>query len=1016
VKSRRRIGVISAGLLPLLFLLAFAVELSAQSDAFSDRPSVENLQLTAKDAYTWTRGQTSIIQLQGAVSIQMEHRLLQADSAVVWITPRPSALLEEQDAQIVLIGHASLSQDQIKRTGPYLLVNAVIRGSVRVTAETRLSRDLSESDLYRHADALRTSQGPLASGIHIAPTSRPSTGPATALIRPLTAISGQWQHLETIKTPDGKITVILSGGVSLNYNQLQAPKGATTAPSRAPKAKIEFQGDTAVLFTNLTSFQQITSHLSAPQAAEAIYLEGNAHIDYTPQEGKVQGEQRLEARRVYYELATDRAILSDAVFHTTDPKTQLPILIRADTIHQLARDEFDAEGVQLTSSQFQTPSISIAADKAYIHRIVSVTPDEPNETYFEADSVTLQAFNVPFFYFPSASGEFPNNVITLRGLAFGGSRRFGPSVRTEWGLFESLGAKHPRTLDATYNLDYFGDRGPAAGFNADYAGGFVTEESKDPINFTGSLRSFFIHDEGTDEFGGLRPDIKPPEQTRGNILWSHQQFLPENWQIQLHAGYFSDATFLEEWNRSDWYSNVPYNLSGYAKHQHDSEAFTILGVYNPNKSVSNVDQLQEQFDVDRLPELTYHRIGDNLGDTDLTLFSDNSVDALEFHRAHADLVNQSLQYPAKGGVMGPPKPNDLKIQNEVGLPSQGFAGASFDPKVPDTTTYRGDLREELDYPFALGQFRLVPYVMGRYIPYSQTIDHFVPGKNLAVGDGSATNRFFGGGGARLTTAFWAVDDDVQSDMFDLHRLRHVIEPEVHVFSSAQTVDRTNLLIYDEDVDGINDISAAQIALRQRWQTQRGGPGRWRSVDFVTLNVEADLFANKPPENELRPAAFRGLFFDSLPEASVPRDSINADATWRISDTTVFLADESFNTDKQKLALISGGIAVRRDPHIAFFIGDRYIDELHSNIITSAVSYELSHKYTLLLSQSFDTVNSQTVGSTFGVLRKFDAFYVVVSIFYDGRQKDSGVSFSIVPNGFSAGVGNQAFQSVFTPQQ
>ena len=73
----------------------------------------------------------------------------------------------------------------------------------------------------------------------------------------------------------------------------------------------------------------------------------------------------------------------------------------------------------------------------------------------------------------------------------------------------------------------------------------------------------------------------------------------------------------------------------------------------------------------------------------------------------------------------------------------------------------------------------------------------------------------------------------------------------------------------EPIDAINDISAAQIALRQRWQTKRGGPGRWRSVDFFTFNVEGNFFANQPDDDELAPTRFRGLFFDSLPEASIP---------------------------------------------------------------------------------------------------------------------------------------------------
>jgi len=53
---------------------------------------------------------------------------------------------------------------------------------------------------------------------------------------------------------------------------------------------------------------------------------------------------------------------------------------------------------------------------------------------------------------------------------------------------------------------------------------------------------------------------------------------------------------------------------------------------------------------------------------------------------------------------------------------------------------------------------------------------------------------------------------------------------VTVFTSAQTLSRDHFFQYDEPIDEINDISAVQIALHQRWQTKRGGPGRWARND------------------------------------------------------------------------------------------------------------------------------------------------------------------------------------------
>jgi len=40
------------------------------------------------------------------------------------------------------------------------------------------------------------------------------------------------------------------------------------------------------------------------------------------------------------------------------------------------------------------------------------------------------------------------------------------------------------------------------------------------------------------------------------------------------------------------------------------------------------------------------------------------------------------------------------------------------------------------------------------------------------------------------------------------------------------------------------------------------------VDFFTFNVEGNFFAHKPNDSLIAPTRFRGLFFDSLPEASI----------------------------------------------------------------------------------------------------------------------------------------------------
>ncbi|HEY7089052.1 MAG TPA: hypothetical protein VH518_13240, partial [Tepidisphaeraceae bacterium] len=554
-------------------------------------------------------------------------------------------------------------------------------------------------------------------------------------------------------------------------------------------------------------------------------------------------------------------------------------------------------------------------------------------------------------------------------------------IRTTWGLFESLGIAKPQDLDIQYHLDYYADRGPAGGIDAKYGGGFITDTTKQPWNFQGDLESYFVSDHGEDRLGHERRHVEPEDEFRYHVLWQHQHFFPEDWQLQLRAGLISDPTFLEEWFQKEFNDGLPHDLSAYLKRQRQTEALTLLVQAQPNDFVTTADQLQEQFEVEHLPEVGYYRIGDSVLDDKVTFFSANTFSGLHFKQS-------SASYTELGFRAGQdPFPANLP----AGFPSEGQTG------VTDDTTYRGDFRQEVDFPFSAGQFKFLPYAFGRYTPYSDSPS------------GDAQNRLFLGTGVRVTTAFWRVDDSARSDLFDIHRVRHVIEPELHLFTSTSNKDRDDLFNYEEQVDAINDVSAVQLALHQRWQTKRGGAGQWRSTDFFTLNVEGNFFANQPREEDLVPTVFRSLFFPSLPEASVPRNGINADALWRMSDTTAVLSDMYMNLDEFTLATSSIGIAVQRDTRMAYFLGLRYIGELNSTIASAVLNYDLSAKYAIRISESVNLSTQQNQDTSISVVRRFDKFFMVFTVFHDQVNDDSGFRFAIFPEGFAYGLSTDQFQ-------
>lgn len=945
-----------------LFTIIFPFPAQAQTVSYS-----EKLLIHANSASSWTAGNTNIVQLQGPVVITMDNVKCSADQAVIWLTPSPDGLLAEQQADIVLLGHAELEarDNHLTRTSGTLLVNTVVRGAIELTVASKLSEDLSQSPVYMQAQSVRVAgdasapeptssiQGPAApiTTTSVPPSPAPGGTSVSGVFQPPSSKEGSISFgaklIQEVEGENGARMLELSGDVWVNQTS-------------ATGDYLELQARDVVLFSDepaersaATSPSDI-SHFFKPTSA---YLEGDVRMDFVPAIAK-DPEQRLTADRVYFDFRTQRAILTDAVFHAIDPRSQVPITVRAQVMQRLARGEFVAKHVQFTTSKFAVPTYSIGASYAYIHQ-------EPSDKeYFNVESRndTLHVFGIPVFFWPALSGTIDTKPFPLRDFSTGNSTRYGFGVVTDWGLFETLGKIPPKDLDVSYRLDYFSERGAGGGFDGTYKGGFITD-SAEPWDFQGDFKSFIMSDKGTDDLGGLRTDVKPPTELRGRFLWEHEHFFPDDWEVQVRVGYVSDPTFLEEYYQSDFDNTLPYDAEFYVKRQRDTEVLSFLVDTDTTDFTTNADRQQEQFDVARLPEVTYQRIGDSIIDDQLTLYSDTSGAVLKFDRSNFSLEEQGF-YPG----LSP------------GLPSDGFTGTTAG------LVYRGDTRQEVDWPLAIGELKLVPYVMGEVTAYS-----------ASPADADQT-RLYGGAGARLTTSFWRVDDSVESDLFDLHRIRHVIQPEINIFTSATSVDESNLYIFDPDVDAINDITAAQVALHQHWETMRGGPGRWQSVDILDLNVEGDFYPHSLPPSLLAPVSFRGLFFPSEPQTSVPRQAVNADVTWHIGDDAAVISDIQWNLDKRETAIAEAGIAINRGSRLSYYIGDAYIQELESQVLSFNASYNLTAKYTINLNQALDVGQVRAAVTYLTLIRRFDAFAFSVSVYHDDINRISGFNVNLIPSG------------------
>jgi len=130
-----------------------------------------------------------------------------------------------------------------------------------------------------------------------------------------------------------------------------------------------------------------------------------------------------------------------------------------------------------------------------------------------------------------------------------------------------------------------------------------------------------------------------------------------------------------------------------------------------------------------------------------------------------------------------------------------------------------------------------------------------------------------------------------------------------------------MIPFDAGIEDTSDAGGGAMGLRQRIQTQRGGPGNWRTVDWITLDIEAGFFDHKQTGENTH-----GDFIASRPEDSISSNFVATNFQYRISDSTVVIYENVFDTNKGNLGTSDLSIAVEREPRLAWFAGWRYIHD------------------------------------------------------------------------------------------
>lgn len=713
---------------------------------------------------------------------------------------------------------------------------------------------------------------------------------------------------------------------------------------------LEFQADNAVLFwadreAETDPNRGGSENVLPGSSVRAIYFCGDVLF--------TEGQRTFRAEEIYYDFEKKKMVAIRAVMRTFDEVEGIPIYVRADKIRQVAENQFAADDMTLTTSEFHVPQISFNASSIIVTDTTAADEKEGGATKSSYDAqmrdVRLKMNDRTIFYWPFVRSNLQRPDLPLKSIHVGNDSTWGTSVETRWYLARLLGLQEPEGTDSTLALDYFDKRGFGGGIETEYVG----------EDYLGRLLGYMIDDHGEDRLGrhSSRKNLEPPRDLRGRFQWQHRHFLPYNWQLTSEVSYMSDENFIEGYYRSEFNVGKEQETLVHLKRIEDNWGLSFLGKVRINDFV---DKLEE------LPTSEFHWTGQSFFDDKLTFYSDTQLSRFR------------QQYASSNNTPG----------------SKEFFSFS--------TT-----RNEVDMPLAIGKAKVVPFVAGT-VAYEDGSGFY---RELDGGTASRQDDvWFGETGVRVSAnPYWKVFPGVNSQLWDLNQLRHVIRP--HLTAVAYTQDESVI----EQRDTLN------VGISQRLQTKRGFGENRRTVDWMRLDMDvtwvndsgdasagADRFIwNRPfipPINRFSgtvPPRDRRSSHIYGPR----RNYFGADYIWRLSDTTAVLSDMNLDMQSGVVQQYNVGVSHLRWPSLQFYLGSRYLRRIEnglgekgSNAVTFAVTYALDPRYTVVFSQQFDFDYGKTVRNDMTLIRRYHRIYWGLTYSVDASLDRQSIGFSIWPQG------------------
>tara|TARA_R110000868_G_scaffold411617_1_gene706131 strand:- start:215008 stop:218487 length:3480 start_codon:yes stop_codon:yes gene_type:complete len=824
-----------------------------------------------------------------------------------------------------------------------------------------------------------------------------STGIFSIAINGKVTVQGPQEAIEELEDIDGidgitnqasrPATITAHGGVTMQYQDA------------ASRQTMDLEAQRVVIFLrdgNTTT--AAPTQLNASEI-EGIYLEGGVFAG--------NADWSVRSPKIYIDLINDKMLMLDAVFWTTDQRTNMPLYLRAQSVRQTSLGEFETKKARISNSAFFEPDLSIGVSTLK----VSIRDERPKQSgllglasnlssgisaglqgfagddnadgiadqsaepgtdlvrrvFIDGKNITLRLGSLPIFWLPQIKGD--TDSFPLKEIRVGDSNQTGISIRTRWDAYSLFGVDPIPNVKSSLQLDYYGERGI----------GFGLDSTWNTDQHRGNLRSYLVPDDnGTDIMSsGLKIDRSG--KTRGMISIDDIWEFDNAWTLVSKATYISDEAYIPAFERQLGRTTPDFDSMLRLERTGERTQLAIELSANPNDFFASEHLLQSPgYAVDKLPDAKFVS-------TYLDPF-ENTLPGVFDYQYEASIGAMRLRFSeptaSEYGFLTPGLSNSA-----FGItPTQSLADSQRALGLDEDLVGRFDTRHELSARFDAGALRINPFLVGRLTAYDTTFDTFSPNQ-------TDNARYWGAAGVTVATTLTRVNDQANNDFLDIHRIRHIVEPSVTLWQADSGYAVTDTPIFDDDVEGLLRGTMFRAAIDQTWQTKRGGPGRWRDADILKLNTEYVWSSDRAGTSVIP------HYYAPRPELSNPGTYVGSEFIFSPTDVLAFSGSLIFDTDLDKASRTSTGVLVT---HQGFSSSLEYRDirAVDASFLFGRMTYILTDKYSITTSAdyNFDQNDFQTFFAR--VDRRFQIGTLGLSVYYDNINAETSIGFVFQPFGTS----------------